>query len=36
MISMGALNVPEIAALLDDTPALGGLDLEGFDASLGV
>jgi putative intracellular protease/amidase len=31
MISMGALNMPEIAALLDDTPALRDLDLEGFD-----
>ena len=32
MISMGALNMPEIAALLDDTPALRDLDLESFDA----
>jgi putative intracellular protease/amidase len=32
MISMGALNMPEIAALLDDTPALSDLDLDRFDA----
>jgi putative intracellular protease/amidase len=32
MISMGALNMPEITALLDDTPALRDLDLEDFDA----
>jgi putative intracellular protease/amidase len=32
MISMGALNMPEITALLDNTPALRDLDLESFDA----
>ena len=32
MISMGALNMPEIAGLLEDTPALRDLDLDGFDA----
>jgi putative intracellular protease/amidase len=32
MISMGALHMPEIVALLDDTPAVGQLDLDGFDA----
>jgi putative intracellular protease/amidase len=32
LISMGALNTPEIIALLDDTPALGSLDLASFDA----
>jgi putative intracellular protease/amidase len=32
LISMGALNTPEVVALLDDTPALGSLDLTSFDA----
>lgn len=34
LISMGALNTPAIASLLDDTPALRDLELEGFDALL--
>jgi putative intracellular protease/amidase len=34
LISMGALNTPEIAALLEDTPALRDLDLDSFDAIL--
>jgi putative intracellular protease/amidase len=32
LISMGALNTPQVSALLDDTPAIRDLDLEGFDA----
>jgi putative intracellular protease/amidase len=32
LISMGALNTPEILALLEDTPALRDLSLEDFDA----
>jgi putative intracellular protease/amidase len=32
LITMGFLNTPELAALLDDTPQLGDLDLDGFDA----
>jgi len=32
LISMGALNTPAITALLEDTPALRDLDLDGFDA----
>jgi putative intracellular protease/amidase len=32
LISMGALNTPEIVAQLQDTPALGDLDLDEFDA----
>jgi putative intracellular protease/amidase len=32
LISMGALHTPEIAALLDRTPALRDLDLDSFDA----
>lgn len=32
LISMGALNTPEVLALLDDTPALRDLDLGAFDA----
>jgi putative intracellular protease/amidase len=32
LISMGALNTPEIVARLEDTPALGDLDLDRFDA----
>lgn len=32
LISMGALNTPEIVRLLDDTPTLGSLDLASFDA----
>jgi putative intracellular protease/amidase len=32
IISMGALNTPEIAGLLDDTPALRDLALDEFDA----
>jgi putative intracellular protease/amidase len=32
LITMGFLNTPELAALLQDTPKLGGLDLGEFDA----
>ncbi len=32
LISMGFLSTPELAALLEDTPKLGELDLEEFDA----
>jgi putative intracellular protease/amidase len=32
LITMGFLNTPELAALLDDTPSLSGLDLDRFDA----
>jgi putative intracellular protease/amidase len=32
LISMGALNTPEIATQLEDTPALRDLDLDKFDA----
>ena len=32
LISMGALNTPDITALLEDTPALRDLDLDRFDA----
>src|ERR671929_2014695 len=32
LISMGALNTPEVAALLEATPALRDLDLDAFDA----
>jgi putative intracellular protease/amidase len=32
LVSMGALNTPEIAGLLEDTPALRDLDLAGYDA----
>ena len=32
LISMGALNTPEIAALLERTPRLTDLDLDEFDA----
>jgi putative intracellular protease/amidase len=32
MISMGAVNTPEIMALLEDTPALRDLDLDHYDA----
>jgi putative intracellular protease/amidase len=32
LISMGFLSTPELAALLDDTPSLSGLDLDTFDA----
>src|SRR5262249_36478296 len=32
LISMGFLNTPELAALLDDTPRLADLDLDEFDA----
>jgi putative intracellular protease/amidase len=32
LVSMGALHTPEITALLEDTPALGGLDPDAFDA----
>jgi putative intracellular protease/amidase len=32
LVSMGALNTPEIVALLEHTPALAELDLDGFDA----
>jgi putative intracellular protease/amidase len=32
LISMGALNTPEIVAQLEATPALQSLDLDGFDA----
>jgi putative intracellular protease/amidase len=34
VISMGAVNMPEITVQLQDTPALRGLDLDGFDAIL--
>jgi putative intracellular protease/amidase len=32
LISMGFLNTPELAALLEDTPKLADLDLDEFDA----
>lgn len=32
LISMGAVNTPELMALLEDTPALDRLDLDAFDA----
>jgi putative intracellular protease/amidase len=32
LISMGFLNTPELAGLLDDTPRLADLDLDEFDA----
>ena len=32
LISMGFLNTPELVALLENTPKLASLDLEGFDA----
>jgi putative intracellular protease/amidase len=32
LISMGFLNTPELAAMLDDTPRLADLDLDEFDA----
>lgn len=32
LISMGFVNTPELMALLDDTPRLADLDLDGFDA----
>jgi putative intracellular protease/amidase len=32
LISMGALNTPEVAALMEATPALRDLDLDAFDA----
>jgi putative intracellular protease/amidase len=32
LISMGALNTPEIAALLEQTPKLADLDLDDYDA----
>ena len=32
LISMGFLNTPELAAMLEDTPRLADLDLEEFDA----
>jgi putative intracellular protease/amidase len=32
LISMGFVNTPALAALLDDTPRLADLDLDGFDA----
>jgi putative intracellular protease/amidase len=32
LISMGFLNTPELAALLEDTPSLADLDLDEFDA----
>ena len=32
LISMGALNTPEIAALLEETPRLADLDLDQYDA----
>jgi putative intracellular protease/amidase len=34
LISMGFLNTPDLAARLDDTPALADLDLDGFEALL--
>jgi putative intracellular protease/amidase len=32
LVSMGALHTPEILALLEDTPALRDLEVDGFDA----
>jgi putative intracellular protease/amidase len=32
LITMGFLNTPELAALLQDTPRLADLDLDGYDA----
>jgi putative intracellular protease/amidase len=32
LVSMGFLNTPELVALLEDTPKLGDLDLDTFDA----
>jgi putative intracellular protease/amidase len=32
LITMGFLNTPSLAALLEDTPKLADLDLDGFDA----
>jgi putative intracellular protease/amidase len=32
LISMGFVNTPELVALLDDTPRLADLDVNGFDA----
>ena len=32
LITMGFLNTPELAALLQDTPKLADLDLDGYDA----
>jgi putative intracellular protease/amidase len=32
LITMGFVNTPELNALLDDTPRLSDLDLDGFDA----
>jgi putative intracellular protease/amidase len=32
LITMGFLNTPELAALLDDTPSLADLDLDEYDA----
>ena len=32
LITMGFVNTPELMALLEDTPALGDLDLDQFDA----
>ena len=32
LISMGAVNTPEVTALLENTPALGALDLDDYDA----
>jgi putative intracellular protease/amidase len=32
LISMGALNTPEIVALLEDSPALGDLNVDEYDA----
>ena len=34
LISMGALNTPEYAAVIEDTPKLSALDLDAFDALL--
>ena len=34
LISMGALNTPEIAALLRDTPSIAAIDPDGYDALL--
>ena len=34
LITMGFVNTPELAALLEDTPALGSLDLSRFDVLL--
>lgn len=34
LVSMGFINTPELMALLEDTPRLASLDLDGYDAIL--